>query len=126
MSSTLALLDRDHLNTMTGGDKDLALEVIDIFREQTGLWMRLMDPKAEPRQWADAAHTLKGACLSLGALRLASYCEQAEKAGRSDTPPSVTAAAVLLGDVRDCLTATMEEVAKAAHELAGKGALRAS
>ena len=49
MSSTLALLDRDHLNAMTGGDKDLALEVIDIFREQTGLWMRLMDPKAEPK-----------------------------------------------------------------------------
>jgi HPt (histidine-containing phosphotransfer) domain-containing protein len=126
MSSTLALLDRDHLNAMTGGDKGLALEVIDIFREQTGLWMRLMDPKAEPKQWADAAHTLKGACLSLGALRLASYCELAEKAGRSETPPSTTAAAVLLGDVRDCLSATMEEVAKAAHELAGRGALRAS
>ena len=70
MSSPLALLDRDHLNAMTGGDRGLALEVIDIFREQTGLWMRLMDPKADPKQWADAAHTLKGACLSLGALRL--------------------------------------------------------
>ena len=126
MSSPLALLDRDHLNAMTGGDRGLALEVIDIFREQTGLWMRLMDPKADPKQWADAAHTLKGACLSLGALRLARGCELAEKAGRSETPPSITAAAVLLGDVRDCLTETMEEVAKASHELAGKGALKAS
>jgi len=126
MTSSLALLDRDHLKAMTGGDKALALEVIEIFREQTGLWMRLMDPKAEPRQWADAAHTLKGACLSLGALRLAQACERAEKAGRSDTPPSVTAAAVLLGEVRDCLAVTMEEVAKASYELAGKGALRAS
>ncbi|MEZ5984330.1 MAG: Hpt domain-containing protein [Hyphomonas sp.] len=126
MSSSLALLDRAHLNAMTGGDKELALEVIDIFREQTSLWMRLMDPKAEPKQWADAAHTLKGSCLSLGALKLASVCERAEKAGRAETPPSVTAAAVLLGEVRDCLTETMEEVAKAAHELAGRGALRAS
>jgi HPt (histidine-containing phosphotransfer) domain-containing protein len=126
MSSSLALLDRAHLNAMTGGDKELALEVIDIFREQTSLWMRLMDPKAEPKQWADAAHTLNGSCLSLGALRLASVCERAEKAGRAETPPSVTAAAVLLGEVRDCLTETMEEVAKAAHELAGRGALRAS
>ena len=126
MSTSLALLDREHLSSMTGGDKELALEVIEIFREQTGLWMRLMDPKAEPRQWADAAHTLKGACLSLGALRLASVCERAEKAGRADTPLSLTAAAVLLGDVRDCLTETMEEVAKASYELAGKGALRAS
>ena len=126
MSDSLALLDRAHLKTMTGGDKDLALEVIEIFREQTGLWMRLMDPKAEPRQWADAAHTLKGACLSLGAMRLASVCERAEKAGRSETPPSLTAAAVLLGELRDCLSVTMEEVAKASHELAGRGALRAS
>ena len=41
MSSSLALLDRAHLNAMTGGDKELALEVIDIFREQTSLWIRI-------------------------------------------------------------------------------------
>ena len=126
MTASLPLLDRNHLNAMTGGDKALALEVIEIFREQTGLWTRLMDPKAEPKQWADAAHTLKGACLSLGALELARVCERAEKAGRAETPPSVTAAAVLLGEIRDCLALTMEEVAKASYELAGKGALRAS
>ena len=126
MTAPLALLDRDHLKAMTGGDKELALEVIGIFREQTGLWTRLLDPKAEPKQWADAAHTMKGACLSVGALELARVCERAEKAGRSDTPPSVTVAAVMLGEIRDCLALTMEEVAKAAYELAGKGALRAS
>ena len=126
MTSPLALLDRDHLSAMTGGDKELALEVIEIFREQAGLWSRLLDPKADPKQWADAAHTLKGACLSIGALQLAALCEQAEKAGRADTPPSVTAAAVLLGEVRDCLNVTLEEVAKAAYELAGKGARKAS
>jgi len=126
MTSTLALLDRTVLKTMTGGDTALALEVIGIFREQTALWSRLLDPKAEPRQWADAAHTMKGSCLSIGALQLASICERAEKAGRSDTPPSLTATAVLLGEIRDCLALTMEEVAKAAHELAGRGALRAS
>jgi hypothetical protein len=127
MSSTLALLDRDHLNAMTGGDKDLALEVIDIFREQTGLWMRLMDPKAEPkamgRRGPHAERRLPVAGRAAARQAIASL---AEKAGRSETPPSMTAAAVLLGDVRDCLSATMEEVAKAAHELAGKGALKAS
>ena len=39
---------------------------------------------------------------------------------------NIAGVAVAVGDVRDCLTATMEEVAKAAYELAGKGALRAS
>ena len=81
MTAPLPLLDRAHLNAMTGGDTALALEVIDIFREQTGLWTRLMDPKADPRQWADAAHTLKGSSLSLGALELARLCE---RAGLSD------------------------------------------
>lgn len=126
MSSPLALLDRDHLKAMTSGDVALAQEVIEIFQEQTGLWSRLLDPKAEPRQWADAAHTMKGACLSIGALRLAQACERAEKAGRAEEPPSMTATAVLLGDIRDCLSLTLEEVAKAAYELASRGALRAS
>ncbi|MCA8903147.1 MAG: Hpt domain-containing protein [Hyphomonas sp.] len=126
MSTPLALLDRDTLKAMTGGDASLALEVIDIFREQAGLWSRLMDPKAEARQWADAVHTMKGTSLSLGALRLAQACERAEKAGRAEPPPSTTAAAVLLGEVRDILTLTLEEAAKAAYELAGKGARRAS
>jgi HPt (histidine-containing phosphotransfer) domain-containing protein len=126
MTAPLPLLDRGHLNAMTGGDTALVLEVIDIFREQTGLWTRLMDPKADPKQWADAAHTLKGSSLSLGALQLARLCERAEKAGRAETPPSVTAAAVLLGDVRDCLALTLEEVAKVSYELAGKGGTRAS
>lgn len=126
MSTPLALIDRDTLKVMTGGDTALAIEVIDIFREQAGLWSRLMDPKAEARQWADAVHTMKGTSLSIGALRLAQICERAEKAGRAETPPSITAAAVLLGEVRDILALTLEEAAKTAYELAGKGALRAS
>jgi len=126
MTTPLALLDRNHLMAMTGGDKALALEVIDIFREQAAIWSRLMDPHADPKQWADAAHTLKGSSLSIGALQLAQVCERAEKAGRADVPPGKTAAAVLLGDVRDALAHTLEEAAKAAYELAGKGALRAS
>ena len=56
MTTPLALLDRNHLMAMTGGDKALALEVIDIFREQAAIWSRLMDPHADPKQWADAAH----------------------------------------------------------------------
>ncbi|MEZ5947514.1 MAG: Hpt domain-containing protein [Hyphomonas sp.] len=126
MTTPLALLDRDTLTAMTGGDDSLAIEVIDIFQEQAGIWSRLMDPKAEPRQWADAAHTLKGSSLSIGALRLAQACERAEKAGRAETPPSITAAAVLLGDVRDILALTLEEAMKTSYQLAGKVARNAS
>jgi HPt (histidine-containing phosphotransfer) domain-containing protein len=122
----LALLDKDHLNAMTGGDKALAAEVIEIFKHQAEIWSRLLDPLAEPRQWADAAHTLKGASLGIGALRLAAVCGRAERMGRDETPPSVTAAAVMLGEVKDAMGDTLEAVAKAAYELAASVAIKAS
>tara|TARA_R110000850_G_scaffold49911_2_gene122888 strand:+ start:10461 stop:10853 length:393 start_codon:yes stop_codon:yes gene_type:complete len=122
----LALLDRDHLKAMTGGDTSLAIEVIDIFRQQAEIWSRLLDPRADASQWADAAHTLKGASLGIGAVRLAAVCGRAERLGRADTPPSVTAAAVMLGDIKDTLGDTLEAVAKAAYELASSGVTRAS
>ncbi len=126
MDSPLALLDREHLKAMTGGDSELAAEVIDIFREQAQLWSRLLDPKAEARQWADAAHTLKGAALSIGAIQLARTCERAEKAGRSEPLPSLTAIAVMLGDIRDSLSQTLEEAAKVAYDLTSRSAARES
>ncbi|HBQ47387.1 MAG TPA: hypothetical protein DD728_00640 [Hyphomonas atlantica] len=116
MTQTFALLDRAHLDAMTGGDTALAKEVVEIFREQAEIWSRMLDPQAETTQWADAAHTLKGASLGIGAIRLAAKCETAEKAGRSDTPPSVTAAAVMLGEIKDVLGDTLEEVAQLLYD----------
>ena len=48
MTETFALLDREHLKAMTGGDNDLAVEVIEIFRHQAEIWSRMLDPHAEP------------------------------------------------------------------------------
>lgn len=113
----LPILDRSQLETMTGGDIDLSLEVVDIFNHQAEIWARMLDPRAEARQWADAAHTLKGASLSIGAMRLSKACEIAEKAGRSEAPPSTTGAALLLVDVKDVLGETLEATARLLHEL---------
>lgn len=124
--TSLPVLDIDHLSAMTGGDTELSLEVIGIFREQAQLWSRLLDPRAEARQWADAAHTLKGASLGIGALRLAAACERAEKAGRSDTAPSPAHASVLLGDVKDALGETLEAAARAVYDLASAAKRSAS
>ena len=126
MTDTFALLDREHLKAMTGGDNDLAVEVIEIFRHQAEIWSRMLDPPAEASQWADAAHTLKGASLGIGAILLASKCEKAEKAGRSETPPSVTAAAVMISDIKDALGDTLEEVAQVLYEFTSSPPRRAS
>jgi HPt (histidine-containing phosphotransfer) domain-containing protein len=124
--TSLPVLDLDHLSAMTGGDTELSLEVIGIFREQAQLWSRLLDPRAEARQWADAAHTLKGASLGIGALKLAAACGRAEKAGRSDTAPSPAHASVLLGDVKDALGETLEAAARAVYDLASAAKRSAS
>lgn len=124
--TSLPVLDLDHLSAMTGGDTEMSLEVIGIFREQAQLWSRLLDPRAEARQWADAAHTLKGASLGIGALKLAAACERAEKAGRSDTAPSPAHASVLMGDVKDALGETLEAAARAVYDLASAAKRSAS
>ncbi|MFC6197110.1 Hpt domain-containing protein [Ponticaulis profundi] len=120
------LIARRKLHENTAGDAELADEVLGIFLEQVDLWGKMLNAKDEPSRWADAAHTIKGAALGIGAEQLADACKVAEQAGRSDEPPSATKAAVLLNDIRDCLMPTLDEVAKIRHEISVSGSFRAS
>ena len=101
--STASEIDIDHLLSMTGGDIDLAEEVIDIFRQQVDIWSRM---------------------LNIGAHELAERCQAAETAGR-DLPPSAAGAALLLNDIKDEIAATLEACSRAVHTLSRPG-LRAS
>ncbi len=121
----LAVLDRDHLRAMTGGDGELAVEVIGIFRQQAEVWGRMLSARQPDEVWADAAHSLKGAALGIGAIKLASLCSRAEKLGRSGTASSVQAA-VALDEVRSGLGEALEAGAVLAHELAGSAGFIAS
>lgn len=125
-SAPLAVLDLEHLAAMTGGDDALAIEVIDIFHHQADIWSRLLDPRLDTATWADAAHTLKGASLGIGALKLAAACERAETAGRRETQPSLTAASVLLNDIKDALGEAREATARATYDLTSAGRRSAS
>lgn len=118
------LIDRAHLSTMTGDDADLAKEIIEIFREQADLWSRMLDPASPPQHWADAAHSLKGAALSLGANELASVCAIAETLGRRETAPTTTEAAVAISDIKDALGAALEEAAHLGHEISRTGSIQ--
>lgn len=84
-----AVIDCDHFQTMTGGDRELQVEVLGMFDEQTQLWRRLLIPDAPVHTWRDAAHTLKGSARGLGLWALAQACETAEalaKNGVTDGP----------------------------------------
>ena len=121
----LEIIDRKHLDSMTGGNRELAVEVIEIFQHQIEIWARMLDPKADTQQWTDAAHTLKGASLGIGALRLAKACETAEQLGRSETV-SLMQAAIALGEVKDEIGAAQEMAAKVIYELTSSGTRCAS
>lgn len=125
MSESLPILDHAHLKAMTSGDAALAAEVIGIFRHQADVWGRMLSAREPAETWADAAHSLKGAALGIGALRLARHCEQTERLGRSGTA-SPTEAAVALEAVRAELGIALEVAAKVAHELAGSAGFSAS
>ncbi len=122
------ILDPSQLSVMTGNDPSLAVEVIDIFRQQTDIWVRMLDASLPPGQWADAAHSLKGTALSVGAMRLANACASAEKLGREaqDTPVSHTQAAICLSEVKDQIGPAIEASAKLAHQLSLSGSFSLS
>ena len=117
-------IDIDHLMEMTGGDVDLADEVLDIFRNQADTWGRLLNPELAQTEWADAAHALKGAGLSIGAHAFAALCAEAEQLGRGDEVVSRVEAATTLSALKDALTQTIEACAHASYELSKPGLRR--
>jgi HPt (histidine-containing phosphotransfer) domain-containing protein len=76
------IVDQAHLNRMTGGDAELAREVLGLFREQCDLWMRLLEPTTDTLDWGNAAHTIKGSARGIGAWALGEACGGAEDAAR--------------------------------------------
>lgn len=119
--STLPILDIEQLKSNTSSDAGLAIEILSLFKQQTEIWGRLLDPAMPQAQWADAAHSLKGAALGAGAMVLADMCSAAEKAGRSERPLSSTEASVILSDVKDAVGPALEAAAGASFQLTRDG-----
>ncbi|MGJ3262906.1 MAG: Hpt domain-containing protein [Salinarimonas sp.] len=89
MSVDAPLLDRAHLDAQTFGDGDLACEVLGLFEGQLDRLPPLIGGAGDAGACIDAAHTLKGSALGVGALRVAACaeaCEHALRAGREIAP----------------------------------------
>ncbi len=111
-----AVIDLSQLSTMTGGDAELAVEALGIFRQSTDLWGRMLDPASDPEHWADAAHAIKGAARSVGLMALGEACEEAERLGRSGAV-SPAQAGVAISGVKDRLGEAIEAIAHVEHQL---------
>lgn len=110
-------VDFGHLESYAAYDAGVIDEVLALFREQSSLWLRLMDPKEGAEGWRDGAHTLKGAALGVGAFQLAEVCSAAEAA----TGAGVGERSVMFDKVRDALDAALADIAAYTHEQMLKG-----
>ena len=109
-------IDISQLEMMTSGDPALAVEALGIFRQSAELWSRLLDAGADADQGADAAHGIKGAARSIGAMALGDACETAEKLGRSGMASRVEAV-VAISAIKDTLGQALESMAHVEHQL---------
>ena len=72
-----AILDRAHFDHMTGADRDLQLEILELFRGQVAGWRGSF---ASGAGWREAVHTMKASARGIGLMQLAEACEAAEQA----------------------------------------------
>ena len=107
-------VDFAHLERYAGGDEALVDEVLGIFREQAELWIQMLEPQAPAGAWKDAAHSLKGSSLGVGAFALAAACEAAERGSEGDP----AAKGRLLDAIKDAMDAALADVAAYRHEKA--------
>lgn len=112
----MAVVDISQLETMTSGDAALAAEAIGIFRQSADLWGRMLDAQTDPDHWADAAHAIKGAARSVGAMPLGDACDAAEKLGRSGEATRASAG-VAISTIKDRLGEALEALAHVEHQL---------
>jgi HPt (histidine-containing phosphotransfer) domain-containing protein len=82
----MSVLDRAHFDHMTGADRALQAEVVDLFRAQVVGWRTAF---AAGEGWRGAAHTLKGSARGIGLADLAAACEAAETAGDAEAEPAL-------------------------------------
>jgi HPt (histidine-containing phosphotransfer) domain-containing protein len=99
----VAVIDIDHLQRMTLGDKDLEREVLALFEKQAvSLLMRL---EALPADAGALAHTLKGSAQGIGAFAIADAAEALEDALRCRKSERAALAAV-----KDCVTEALDAI----------------
>lgn len=71
-------IDLVHLASQTGGDNELAQELLDLFADQCIKHLATIR-QADAKTGSEAAHTLKGAALAIGAWTVAEAASRVER-----------------------------------------------
>lgn len=91
----MQIFDQAHFDHMTGGDRALQREVLDLFRAQIAGWSAAMTAGLG---WRDAVHTLKGSARGIGLSALAAACEAAEQAPEADAAATLSGVRAALAE----------------------------
>jgi len=108
-------VDFGYLEDYTMNDSLIMDEVLGLFQAQAELWRPLLTLSHEG--WRDAAHTLKGAALGIGAKGLAAIASETEKCAE-------TGATASLESLKNALNDALMDVAAYRHELQLRGLKR--
>lgn len=77
-------VDLVHLSKQTFGSKELENEVLGLFRNHSQVCLKRMKEAKSNKDWADAAHSIKGSARAIGAWEIgerAEYYERQAEAG---------------------------------------------
>ena len=74
-----AAIDLAHLARQSGGDHALERELLALFAQQCVRHLRTIHAGADTQTRMDAAHTLKGAALAIGAWQVADAADAIEQ-----------------------------------------------
>lgn len=102
----------ERLLANAGGDAGLADEVLGLFAQQAELWLRLLDDATGADGFRDAAHSLKGTALGVGATDMADACARAEAGADGD----LGVRSALARRVRDEAARALADAAAWRHE----------
>ena len=98
-----AVLDLDHLDRYTMGDRTLERELLGLFLGQTRQYADRLEGIDDPHDWKLATHSIKGAARSIGAGRLAACAQSLEDLDLfGDSARRRTLTAALLGELAAC------------------------
>lgn len=107
------IIDLDHLRRFTLGDEALELEILGLFIDQVPLTIQALNEARTGRDWMTAAHTLKGSARAVGAWRIASIAEHAE---RGVDPSDPAACQMVLKELAEAAGEARRRIRELAHQ----------
>lgn len=108
-AATADPIDRAYLARFTLGNAALEREILELFAGHMPLYLGQLRGAVDRKQWMLAAHTIKGSALAVGAQRLASLAQMAE---RLDVDALPAQSQHLRQEAADTIAAASEEACR--------------